>query len=87
MGGIESFRRRLVYFLSDSLYEAYYYAASEWLYRPSGLGTNQAFWVDVFVKNGTAPGLHSGTVAVGLYSIATAQCILTALCRISYHIQ
>ena len=29
-------------------------------------GTNQAFWVDVFVKNGTAPGLHSGTVTVQL---------------------
>ena len=32
--------------------------------------TNQAFWVDVFVKNGTAPGLRSGTATVLLRTAA-----------------
>lgn len=27
-------------------------------------GTNQAFWVDLFVKNGTAPGTHEGTITM-----------------------
>ena len=31
---------------------------------PVAAGTNQAFWVDVFVGNGTAPGLHTGSVTV-----------------------
>ena len=31
---------------------------------PVAAGTNQAFWVDVFVRNGTAPGVHTGSVTV-----------------------
>ena len=34
-------------------------------------GTNQAFWVDIFVGNGTAPGIHPGTVRVR-WAAATA---------------
>ena len=35
-------------------------------------GTNQAFWVDIFVGNGTAPGIHPGTVRVRWASATTA---------------
>ena len=42
---------------------------------PVAAGTNQAFWVDVFVKNGTAPGLHSGSVTVRLGSSSSESAV------------